>query len=167
MSVILIGPCQDGGTSARGDPAALRCMTPGTGSASWGLLPLSIISPMSRCHMQVSAVWETLYLQMVSADPAVQEIYWFPDWMLGCIKLCDRWFPAGDVGWDVLVTKTFAWKIIWKPWENDEKYTVCRWKTKLEHSQLVNFLVNFSGPPMIAARAKRQQPLASRTVLWR
>lgn len=109
MSVILIGRCQDGGMSARGDPTALRCMTPGTGSTSWDLLPLSIISPMSRCHMQVSAVWETLYLHRVSADPAVQEIYWFPDWMLGCIKLCDRWFSARDVGWDSLFIKTFAW----------------------------------------------------------
>lgn len=140
MSVILIGPCQDGGMSAGGvrggGPTALRCMTPGTGSASWDLLPLSIISPMSRCRMQVWAVWETLYLQMVSADPAAQEIYWFPDWMPGCIKLCDRWFAAGDVGWDVLVIKTFAWKNISKPLENDEKYTVCKWETKLEHSQL-------------------------------
>lgn len=149
-AAVRTGECQRGG-----DPTALRCMTPGTGSTSWGLLPLSIISPMSRCHMQVSAFWETLYLHRVSADPAVQEIYWFLDWMLGCIKLCDRWFSARDVGWDSLFIKTSASiKHLKTPikWLEVQSFANEKQLERRLHFPRgpVNFLVNFSRLPIDA-----------------
>lgn len=53
-------------------PVALRCMTAGSSSSSWGLLPVSIISSVSRWHIQVSAIalccLNTLYLLRILAD---------------------------------------------------------------------------------------------------
>lgn len=171
-AAVRTGECQRGG-----DPTALRCMTPGTGSTSWGLLPLSIISPMSRCHMQVSAFWETLYLHRVSADPAVQEIYWFLDWMLGCIKLCDRWFSARAVGWDSLFIKTFASiKHLKTPRKWLQVQSFANEKTTWKATALSQRAGQFSSQLLqashwckatIATLATRRQPLASCNVLWR